>query len=93
MNQVPVKKKQIIWVNVIFFLVTTLGAVVGLPIYVHHFGVSTSELLLFVFFIFAAGLGITVGCHRLFAHATFKADPFVQFLVLFLVRVPLSSLL
>jgi stearoyl-CoA desaturase (delta-9 desaturase) len=31
----------------------------------------------------ATGLGITVGYHRLFAHATYKANSLVQFLLLF----------
>ncbi len=71
------------WPIVAFFAVTTTGALIGGPWYFHRFGISVPEILLTLIFIAATGLAITVGYHRLFAHATFKANKFVQFLVLF----------
>ena len=77
----PVKK--VVWSNIAFFVMTTLFAAVGTPIYFVHSGISISEVLLFVFYILATSLSITMGYHRLFAHSTFKANAFVRFLVLF----------
>lgn len=54
-----------------------------MPWYVHRYGVSLHEILLTLFFILATGLGITVGYHRYFAHATFKTHPVIEFLILF----------
>lgn len=71
------------WPIIAFFAVTTAGALVGAPLVVHHFGVSLSEILLFLFFIAATGMSITVGYHRLYSHRTFKVNPIVEFLILF----------
>lgn len=71
------------WPIIAFFASTTLGAVIGVPLYLYHFGISLSEILLTLFFMIATGLGITVGYHRYYAHTTFKTNPFVEFLILF----------
>lgn len=80
---IQLAKRELIWVNIIFFTVTTLVGLIGAPIYYFHFGLSLSEWCLFLFYIAATGMSITVGYHRLFAHRTFKANPLVEFLVLF----------
>ena len=59
------------WPIIAFFAVTTVGALVGAPLYIHRFGVSLSEILLFLFFVAATGMSITVGYHRLYAHVTY----------------------
>lgn len=71
------------WFNIFFIGTNTLIALIGGPWYLHHYGFSTYEGVLMTFFIFATGLSITVGYHRLFAHATFKAHSLVRFLLLF----------
>jgi stearoyl-CoA desaturase (delta-9 desaturase) len=71
------------WGNILFFLVTTLGGLVAAPIYLLNNGISISELVLFLFFVTASAMSITVGYHRLFAHKTFKANPVISFLLLF----------
>ncbi len=71
------------WVNIIFFAVTTLGGVVGAPIYIWYNGIAASEIWLALAYVVLSGLGITVGYHRLFAHATFKTNRVVKFLLLF----------
>lgn len=83
MSQSAYSTKKIIWVNVLFFTVTTLSALVGAPVYIYRSGIAPSEVLLFSFFMAATGLSITVGYHRFFAHATYKAHPVVKFLLLF----------
>ncbi len=71
------------WVNTLFFLSTTLVGVIGGAAYIYYFGVSLGEILICAFFFMATILSITVGYHRLFSHAAFKAKPLVRFLVLF----------
>ncbi len=71
------------WFNIIFISLNTVIALIGGPLYVMHYGFPHSLGWLMTFFIFATGLSITVGYHRLFAHATFKAHPMIQFLLLF----------
>ncbi len=84
MNELPIQSvKKVAWVNLIFFLATTLFGVLGAPFYLYRFGLSIPEFLLFSFYMVATPLSITLGYHRLFAHATFKASSLVRFLVLF----------
>jgi stearoyl-CoA desaturase (delta-9 desaturase) len=71
------------WVNITFFAVTTLAGLVGAPIYIYQHGISASEVALAVFYFGATGMSITVGYHRLFAHATFRANGIIRFLLLF----------
>ncbi len=71
------------WPVILFFAVTTAGAIIGAPLYIHRFGVSLSEAALLSFFVVTTGFAITAGYHRLFAHRTFKAGKFIQFLALF----------
>lgn len=71
------------WPIIAFFTLTTLGAVIGAPIYVYRHGVSLAEALLTFFFVLVTGLSITVGYHRLYAHQTYKANGLAQFLILF----------
>lgn len=75
--------KKIKWVNLIFFTVTTLTAVIGCPWYLVHHRLSALDIGLFLFFIVATAMGITAGYHRLFAHTTYKANALVRFLLLF----------
>ncbi len=77
----PVKKMM--WNNIAFFTITTILGVIGTPLYIHRFGLSMPEVLLFVFYMIITPLSITMGYHRLFAHATFKAKPLVRFIILF----------
>ncbi len=83
MSDAVYSTKKLIWKNILFFTVTALTALIGTPLYLYHSGIALSEILLFVFFVAATGLSITVGYHRLFSHATFKANPILRFLLLF----------
>ena len=56
---------------------------VGVPVYYHYFGISGSEWLLFAVYLIASMLSVTMGYHRLYAHMTYKAHSFAQFLFLF----------
>ena len=78
-----ISTKKIQWLNISFFAVTTLVAVVGTPLYLACHGVTGFEWLLLGFYVAATGLSVTTGYHRLFAHVTYKAHPLMQFLLLF----------
>ena len=41
--------KRLIWKNIIFFVVTTFFGLVAAPLYIHAYGISASEIALFVF--------------------------------------------
>jgi stearoyl-CoA desaturase (Delta-9 desaturase) len=71
------------WPIILFFGITTGGALLGAPLYLKHHAISLGVVLLTLFYVIATGLAITVGYHRLFAHSTFKANKFVEFLALF----------
>ena len=71
------------WVNIVFFSITTFFGLIIAPWYVFKNGLSLVEIWLTVFYLIATGMSITVGYHRLFAHATYKAHPIVRFLLLF----------
>ena len=79
------------WFNMIFIGVNTLIALIAGPWYVSRHGFSPGLLALTIFYIFATGLSITVGYHRLFAHVTYKANGLVQFLLLFLLAAPFEA--
>ena len=76
-------KRKTKWAGVVLFIVLILCGVIGTPLYIYRFGVSWQETLLFFFFFFATGMAITVGYHRLFAHATYKTNEVIRFLLLF----------
>ena len=71
------------WASILFFIAATTGALVGAPWYLWHSGLSSKDVFLFIFFIMATSLSITVGYHRLFSHASYKTNAFIRFLVLF----------
>ncbi|MHC1765698.1 MAG: acyl-CoA desaturase [Verrucomicrobiia bacterium] len=70
------------WSNSIFLIGTLVLALTGTPIYLWHFGISATQVMLFLFFFAATGLSITLGYHRLYSHLTFKAGWPVRLLTL-----------
>lgn len=76
-------KRHTRWAGVILFAVLILGGVIGTPFYIYYHGLSRAEIFFFLFYFFATSLAITVGYHRLFAHATYKTNDIVRFFLLF----------
>ncbi len=84
MNAVDVPQHKMVWVNIFFFTITTLVAVIGAPFYIYQTGsIHPATLWLTAFYLVATGMSITVGYHRLFAHATYRTNPVLEFLLLF----------
>ena len=71
--------------NSAFLIGTLVTAIIGLPLFVYHYGGEVNWWLhggLFVGMFIASGLSITLGYHRLFSHLSFKASWPVRFLTL-----------
>lgn len=71
------------WAGVVLFTVLIVCGVFGTPVYIYHRGLAPAELALFLFYFFTTSFAITMGYHRLFAHATYKTNNIVRFLLLF----------
>lgn len=61
------------WVNTAFLLTISLIAVIGAPIYLITQGFDWFLASMFLFYVIATGMSITLGYHRLFSHLSFKA--------------------
>jgi len=68
--------QELRWVSAIFLSCTMASTLVGLPVFLYHFGGQINWWLHGVMFLgmfIASGLSITLGYHRLFSHLSFKA--------------------
>lgn len=65
--------ERVNWVNSVFLLLVCVLAVFGTPLYVWHFGLDGFQIGLFLFYVVATGMSITLGYHRLFSHLSFRA--------------------
>src|ERR1700674_3873253 len=71
-----------IWSTTLMFTITFLAALVLVPWYGLAHGFSTGAWVLFVVFLYANGMSITGGYHRLWAHKTYDAHWSVRFIYL-----------
>lgn len=78
---IKMKKPPIIWTNVLVFSITFLVALIGVPLYGYLYGYSSVHIIATVLTLGFAGMSITVGYHRLWAHKTFEAHPILQFIL------------
>jgi stearoyl-CoA desaturase (delta-9 desaturase) len=70
------------WTTSTFLIGTLLIALIGIPLYVWHYGIDAFQIALFFFMFCACGFSITLGYHRLFSHLSFQAHWTVKFLTL-----------
>ncbi len=63
--------------------VMNAAAFIGLPILISREGVVWAHVWLFLCFFVASSMAITMGYHRLFSHASYKTNRFIEFLMLF----------
>jgi stearoyl-CoA desaturase (delta-9 desaturase) len=61
------------WINTGFLSIITLLAIFAAPVYLWQIGIDWFLGSLFLFYIAATGISITLGYHRLFSHLSFKA--------------------
>ena len=72
------KKPPIIWTNVLFFSLTFLAAITLVPWYGFSYGYTSTQWIAFVGCMFYAGLSITAGYHRLWAHKAYDVHPVIE---------------
>ena len=77
------RQRTLVWSNLLFFGITSLLALVALPVYVYKVGLVPQDWWIFGVMAVATMMATTFGYHRLFAHRAFKAHPVVVFLNLF----------
>lgn len=73
-----VKKPPIIPLNIAVFVVSTLIAVIGVPLWIAYSGVDLFEVIVAVVLFFFTGMSITAGYHRLWSHKAYSAHPIVK---------------
>jgi stearoyl-CoA desaturase (delta-9 desaturase) len=66
------------WPAIIMFLMSTVPVVTVFPWYAWNFGFDTFEWICFMALWALNGMSITAGYHRLWAHRSYEASPFLQ---------------
>jgi len=64
---------RINWTNSSFLIGTFVITCTAVPVYLWNYGVDAFQISMFLAFVVATGLSITLGYHRLFAHMSFQA--------------------
>lgn len=77
MSRIPFDRVN--WITSSFLFGTALVAAIGAPWYVLTFGIDLFQILLFLFYVAATAMSITLGYHRLFSHRAFQAAWPVRF--------------
>ena len=83
-------KKYNWWMISALTLIPTIG-IFGTLSYGYNYGIVWQEPLLLISGWWLAGMGITFGYHRLFAHRSFNAHPIVQFISVILGSAALQN--
>lgn len=67
-----IKKQQLNWGNIVFLTLSPLLAIAGTLVYSLYYGIHWPEIIIFmVFYVLTAGMGISAGYHRHFAHKSY----------------------
>lgn len=74
------EKPPIIWLNTLVFSITFIVAIVGVPLYAYSVGIGAAFWWVMFGTACFAGLSITAGYHRLWAHRTYDANPVIRFI-------------
>ena len=81
-NESTPTRGPIIWSNALFLSLSPILTALSIPAYIyfsgHHWALTATAITLWIF----AGMGITVGYHRLFAHRSYDAHPVWRFIAL-----------
>jgi stearoyl-CoA desaturase (delta-9 desaturase) len=70
---IPEERAPINWVTAILFTLLPLAALISIPWYGIVHGFSTASVVLFFVFMWAGGVSITAGYHRLWSHRAYSA--------------------
>jgi stearoyl-CoA desaturase (delta-9 desaturase) len=91
MNSTAAEKPRLLWANVLMFVLTMAGAVIVVPWYGFTHGYSLAAWVWFVVFLYANGLAITGGYHRLWSHRTYDAHWSVRLVYMLLGAMALQN--
>ena len=75
------ERQPLSWPTILFIAGTTIGAALW-PVYTYYYGVDLREVLLAIAYFIAAGMSITVGYHRLFAHRSYDCQSWMKVVLL-----------
>jgi stearoyl-CoA desaturase (delta-9 desaturase) len=75
-------EKKYRWGSIFFISLISVAALLLCPIYLWRYGLTKTEFAFFGLYAMASSLSITLGYHRLFSHAAFKAAWPVRLFVL-----------
>jgi stearoyl-CoA desaturase (delta-9 desaturase) len=67
------EKPTINWVATLMFVITGAGALIGAPLYAWYADYSVAAWVWFMVFLWASGISITAGYHRLWSHGAYEA--------------------
>jgi len=76
-------KRGFNWATGVFLIFHQLSSIIGVPLYLWYFGISSAMFWLMIAGVFLTGMAITMGYHRLYAHRTFQAKRIVEIPMLF----------
>lgn len=74
---------KINWTNTLFLILTPIAGIAGTIALALNHMIHTNTLFLLLFFVYATGMSITGGYHRLFSHKAYNASWLVRLLYLF----------
>jgi stearoyl-CoA desaturase (delta-9 desaturase) len=74
-------RQPLSWPTILFIAGTTIGAALW-PLYAYVYGVRWQEVVLAFAYFVAAGMSITVGYHRLFAHRSYECRSWLKVVLL-----------
>jgi len=81
MERTDRERQPLSWPTILFIAGTTIGAALW-PVYTYYYGVELGEILLAIAYFVAAGMSITVGYHRLFAHRSYECRSWMKVVLL-----------
>ncbi|HEX5037324.1 MAG TPA: fatty acid desaturase [bacterium] len=76
-------ERQLNWGNILFLALSPIVAIFGTLAYEIHYGFHWSDVLIFlIFYVLTAGMGISAGYHRHFAHRSYECHSVLEFFYL-----------
>ena len=80
MHRIPFNRVN--WITSSFLIGTALISIIGVPMYLYHYGIDLFQIVMFFVLLSFTMMSITVGYHRLFSHIAFKAKAPVRLFTL-----------
>jgi len=84
-------RPRLLWANVLMFVLTFATALVVVPWYGFTFGYSAAAWVWFAVLLYANGLAITGGYHRLWSHRTYDSHWSLRFIYMILGAMALQN--